>query len=51
MSKAEKERYKEPRAPNFRQVKRKYEIAETEFKNESDQSRTSNKLAKFSAPE
>ena len=53
MTKAEKEKYKEPRTPNLRQGKRKYEASEVEVKIQSntDPTRTSNKLAKFSAPE
>ena len=51
MTKVEKEKYKEPRTPNFRQSKRKYEATDNESKKESDLSRTTNKLAKFCAPE
>ena len=51
MTKLEKEKYKEPRTPYFRQSKRKYEATDNESKKESDLSRTTNKLAKFCAPE
>ena len=51
MTKVEKEKYKEPRTPNFRTSKRKFEATDNESKKDSDLSITSNKLAKFCAPE
>ena len=52
MAKNDKEKYKTPRTPILRQVKRKHETEhELEKQYESDQANTSNKLAKFSAPE
>ena len=53
MAKIDKEKYKEPRTPILRQFKRKHDATEPDLEKqfESDQAKTNNKLAKFSAPE